>query len=127
MATLKTLGQLRTLCRERADMENSNFISDSELNSYINSSCAELYDLIVGQHDDYYVTSATLTISSGNTVSLPSDFYKLRGLDYRVDANNYLTVKRFNFASRNLRDRDTSAFYGLAPYREYRVLGSTLR
>ena len=124
MANTQTLAQIRTRCDERADMEDSDFISPSEQLSYINASYAELYDLLVSRFEDYYTTSSTFTISSGNTQSLPTDFYKMRGLDYKQDANNWLTVRKFNFANRNqLNNRRVRVSDRLV---EYRILGNTL-
>lgn len=95
-----TLSALRTQVRQQADMVGSTFITDSELNTYISSSYAELYDLLVASNEDYYVTALAFTISSGNTYSLPSDFYKLRGVDY-TSGSRYITLKTYNFQERN--------------------------
>lgn len=127
MANTATLAQLRTRCRERADMENSTFISSTELLSYINASYAELYDILVGKFEDYYVTTSTHTIASGaNTITLPTDFYKLRGLDYKIDANNWITVGKFNFAHRNVINRSVArARVGIREV-QYRLIGQDL-
>ena len=62
MATTMTLAELREASRQRADQENSQFISDSELNSYINQSYFELYDILVQSYgDDYYVANPVLS------------------------------------------------------------------
>jgi len=51
-----TLSQLRTRCKQQADMENSTFISDTELNNYINESIEELRDILIKNFgEDYYV------------------------------------------------------------------------
>lgn len=98
-----TLSQLRTQARQRADMENSTFVSDAELNTYINASYAELYDLLVGVFEDYNLTSGNIAILANTSAySLPSDFYKLRGVDLVLDAlGNAVTLKPFNFQERN--------------------------
>ena len=71
-----TLLQLRTQARDRADMTNSLFIADAELNNYINSSIAELHDLLIGAYDSYYsiLTSTFNTVSGTATYALPADF-----------------------------------------------------
>ena len=52
-----SLPQLRTASRQRADMVYSQFVSEAELNSYINASYFELYDLLVQKYgNDYYMT-----------------------------------------------------------------------
>lgn len=101
-----TLAQLKTRARQRADMENSGFIQDSELLSYINASIAELYDLLVSKYgEDYFVASpyTITTTTNQDTYALPADLYKLLGVDLQLDTtNNWVSLKRFNFAERNI-------------------------
>lgn len=96
------LSVLRSRVRQRADMENSAFVSDSELDQYINSSAQELYDIFVQADEDYNTLYTDLTISSGNTVSLPSTFYKLRGVD-RKYGDLYIPIRRMQFRDRGRR------------------------
>ena len=127
MANTITLETLRTRCRERADMENSEFISSTELLSYINSSYGELYDILVSKFEDYYTTSRTFTIASGaNTETLPTDFYKLRGVDFKIDANNWITVTKFNFAHRNVLNRSVTRSHAGIREVQYRIVGNEL-
>jgi hypothetical protein len=96
-----TLAQLKTRAKQRADMENSSFIADSELTAYINASYQELYDVLISTSRDNYITSASATITTGQTVSLPADFYLLVGLDKYNSAGEYYTINKFNFSDRN--------------------------
>lgn len=124
-----TLAQLRTNARNRADMANSQFASDSELNSLINSSANELWDLLVSTVEDYGLTSSTISVVAGtDTYSLPSNFYKLRGVDLVVDGNgNAVTLKPFNFAERNAYlFTPTWNVVGLS-YLRYHVVGNSIR
>lgn len=128
MANSVTLLQLKTRARERADMVGSTFIGDSELNSYANASYAELYDLLITSYEDYFTTSDsfTLTTSDSGVSALPTDFYKLRGLDYQL-GGEFITVYPYDWNSRNLRQRNVSKIwlgdYDLA----YRIMGGNLR
>jgi flagellar biosynthesis/type III secretory pathway chaperone len=124
-----TLLQLRTLARQRADMENSQTVTDAELTNYINDSYGELYDLLVSEFEDYYLASpSTFTIASGaNTSALPADFYKLRGLDFQLSAGEWVTVRQFNFASRNQRSNLVSRLSREARGIAYRVMGQYIR
>ena len=62
MTDLVSLTELRTLTRQRADMENSQFVTDTELTRYLNNSWGELYNLIVENfNEDYYTTSSTIS------------------------------------------------------------------
>jgi hypothetical protein len=110
-------------------MENSQFVSKSEWNSYINASATELYDLLVAASEDYVLSSATLSLTSGtDTYPLPGDFYKLRGVDLVLDAQgNAVTLQPFNFAERNnYIFTPTWNVVGLS-YLRYRIQGNSIR
>lgn len=98
-----TLGELKTQARQRADMTESSFVEDAELTSYINNSIAELYDLLIQSYgSDYYISQYDFTTVSGQKAyDLPSDFYKLRGVDANYGTNNPTTLDQFNFNERN--------------------------
>lgn len=102
MASTVTLLELRTRARQEANMENSQFVTDSEMLYYMNSSAAELYDLLVQAYGNEYYVSSLTTSCTGNLdyINLPSDFYKLLGVDM-YDGDKYYTLKRFNFNERN--------------------------
>lgn len=128
MPNSATLAQLRTRARRRADMENSNFVSDAELTDFINSSYSELYDVMVTRYEDYYVgTPTSFSLSAGtNTYSLPSDFYKLRGVDYKADGQDFIELYTYNW---NERGRRNNPLHSLAYSRvnlTYRIVGSSL-
>ena len=123
-----TLAQLKQRVLERCDMENTDFISDSELTTYINESYAELYDMMIATFEDYFTIETNITVSGGTgRLTLPSDFYKLRGLDKALGGGNHATVYKFTFNDRNVTEsnpfRLTSAF-GLRT--EYRIVKGEL-
>lgn len=114
-----TLATVRQTVRQRADMVNSNFVTDPELNGWINSSYFELYDMLVeaygddyfaAQADDPYVlttdgakevfplpngTSAYLT-PGGNTAAA---FFKLLGADLKI-GTDWKPLDKFELAER---------------------------
>ncbi len=101
-----TLLELRTAARQRADMGTSLFISDAEFTSLINQSYFELYDLLIAAYGaDYFATFGADTTLAGtaDTTALPSDFYKLLGVDLKLSSgiNSYVTLKPFQMAERN--------------------------
>src|SRR5689334_5732180 len=75
----RTLAQLRDDVRARADMRNSTFITDADINEYINQSIAVLYGKLVGvKGQDYFEKSSSFTTTQGSTLyNLPSDFWQL--------------------------------------------------
>jgi hypothetical protein len=135
----QTLAQIRTAIRQRADMVNSQFVTDAELNSYINQSLCELYDLLITLYEDYYVaapltfqtdgTSAQYPLPDGTLYSAAPAFYKILGCDLGLtgNANAWVTLKKFDFISRNryLYPQVTSTYLGVFNLR-YRVVGDTI-
>lgn len=123
------LAELRQQSRRRADQENSQFVSDSELNGYINNSIAELHDILCEAYgSEYNVQSVEDSIVSGlDAYALPEDFYELKGVDLRVNNDAWLTIRRFMFNERN-RDSDFNVwdFAGVTNVR-YRIIGNTIK
>jgi hypothetical protein len=129
-----TLSSLRTQVRERADMQNSLFVSDSELNLYINNSAWELYDIVVSKFEDQFIytdsitglpPTYTITDTAQNWFTLPSNFYKLRGVDRQKETSgdSWFTLSKWNFAERNsFLDRGVRSYWGSSTAC-YRVLG----
>jgi len=80
MARTATLAELRTLVRQRADIQNSTHITDPEIDGLLNSAITEVYDLLVAASPpDFYAKEQTYNVTT-NVISytLPTDFYKLR-------------------------------------------------
>jgi hypothetical protein len=125
-----TLLQLRTQVRQVANMETSQFITDSELTSYVNLSAFELYDLLVTHYgDDFYVADPyTFTTDGTNDhVALPADFYKLLGVDISLGGNQWDNVPKFSVAGRNKYSNPTGGIlYGYRNNIRYRLSGSKL-
>lgn len=121
------LADVRLAVRQRADMVNSEFVTDVELNSYIQNSYAELYDLIVSKYEDYYSKKHSFTVDSTGVTTLPSDFYKLRGIDLsRSGSGNddWITVRKWNFSERNKVDRRRNNLILGTNNIQYRVMGN---
>lgn len=139
MSTTMTLSELRTAVRQRADMVNSTFVSDTELNSYINQSYFELYDLLVTTYETWYMAPPLQIQTVGNQqlYDLPDGtlyssapaLYKLLGVDIGVAGSNnaWVTLKRFEFISRNrfVYPQLTSTYLGVFNLR-YDVVGDKL-
>lgn len=127
MARTRTLTLLRDDVRNRADMSFADdFITDTELTEYINQSIARLYNLIVNQAQEYYVTSTTTAVTPGTTdYALPATFYRLRGVDYYVNGR-WVPLTREGF---NKRDNTNNAALqvGTTVPTTYQIVGSNIR
>jgi hypothetical protein len=134
-----TLGQLRLLAQQKADRVNSQFVTTSEWNTYLNQSYFELYDLLVQKFGNEYYVAPPLSVATtgNNTYDLPDGtnnggapaFYKLLGVDLALNAasNAYITLQKFDFISRNryVYPQITSNILGVNGIR-YRILGNQL-
>ena len=101
MARTFTLLQIRTRARERADMVNSSFITDSELNGYISASYAELYDILIQSGLIYFTpTAQTITgVAGTENYALPSDYYGTVSVS-RKSGNDYFPVVEYMITER---------------------------
>lgn len=126
-----SLGQVRLLAQQRADKVNSNFVTLPEWNTYINQSYFELYDLLVTVFEDYFVQTPLIITTDGITAqtTLPTDFYKLMGVDLGLDNNSnaWVTLRKFDFIQRNryVFPNIASTYFGLFNL-QYRLVGNTL-
>ncbi len=104
-----TRQDLRDAARERADMVNSQFVTDAELNRWIENSRRHLYNKLVGKYEDYFIkwiTQASLISLSSPTPGivvgeadymLPIDYFKMVLVEeiYSGGGSNELSKYRF--------------------------------
>lgn len=121
-----TLTNLIAEARRRSDAESTQHVTDSEITNYLNSSIAELHDLLIGATDsEYRLTSTTFsTVAGTDSYALASDFYKLKGVDYQTSSTTYSSVRPFNFNERNR--QKTLTYWLEQPDIRYRLVGNNL-
>lgn len=120
-----TFADLRTRVRERANMENSTFVTDAELSRYINYSINQLRDkMIIMTGEEYFADTFLINLVSGTeSYALPCDFYKIITCQLRGDNNLYFPMKRFEYSEVN----DTKGpFYSSNADIRYRIRGDNL-
>jgi hypothetical protein len=139
MSTTMTLSEIRNAVRDRADMKNQSgdysnaFITDPVLNGFINQSYFELYDILVGAYGENYSVASPYYVTTDGVnqfFALPSDFYKMLGVDVQVSSsvsnNAWWTLKEFTFAERNkYAVPNTQLYFGITNLR-YRIQGDQL-
>ena len=101
-----TVETLRTRARQRADMNNRNFVESDEWIQLLDVGYKELYDILVARFEDWYTIPVNITIPQGSaSYPLPADFYKLRGIDRSSSGNSaaddFFPLSPFTFESRN--------------------------
>jgi len=121
------LSELITRCRQRADMLNTNFVTDEEITSYLNESLGELYDLIIqNAGEEFFLRRAWIEENppavapdaspngymvrdgqDGTYAVLPPDFYRLLGCEAHFGdgipwmMRPYMFTQRFMNSPRN--------------------------
>lgn len=141
-----SLGQLRYLAQARADRLNSNFVTKSEWNQYINQSAFELRDLLVTVYEDYFLAEPFRFVTDGTSTAyqLPdgtdavvdmlgnpgAPFGKLMGVDCGLSNSNnaQVTLGKFDFIRRNdyVFPNISSSYMGVFNLK-YRVMGNKIR
>lgn len=112
MALTRTLLQLRDEVRQRADMVNSAFVTNAEINRCINESWAHMYDQLLATGEDYYLKYVDIAATAGgyfdfagytsSTNTAASDVYQVRGVDAIYSDSVIVNVPRFNWEERNV-------------------------
>jgi hypothetical protein len=110
-------------------MVGSQFISDAELDRYIDMSHAELYDILVGTYEDYYTIGPVLvTVAGTNIIPVPNDLYKLIAIDLAVSnqPDGWIPLRQFMMQERYKRSNLLrSSVMGLINV-QYRLVGSQI-
>lgn len=133
-----TLGQLRLLSQQKADMQNAEFVTTAEWNTYINQSYFELYDLLVQKYgNEYFVADPVVftldgsqyyELPNGTNYSAARPFYKLLGVDLNIAGQDaWLTLRKFEFIQRNryVYPQIQTNLLGIGGMR-YRLLGNKI-
>ena len=131
MAT-KTLSALRTEIANRINFTvpaaSGTFITISEANACINNAINELRDVMIQKYGaDYFATTSTISLVNGTEAySLPSDFFKLLGVDYQMSNNEYVTLTPYELSERNRFNRSILRPYASSEFLRYRIRGSQI-
>jgi hypothetical protein len=119
-----TWAEIRTRIRQRVNKEKSQFVTDSEIDTMIEEAYSDMYDILVNTNENYFISSTTLTLTAGvNTYSLPTDWYKLKGVDavrngfrYQMDQVPWESRNKYNITTNYQSTPVEYAFYGNSLY-----------
>jgi hypothetical protein len=116
--------QLIAGTRQRADMENTQFVTDAELIGYLDNAYRRLYTMIVDSFDNWYVAPLfpIPLIAGQSEYDLPTDMFKLLGVDLASGSRKY-TLQPWSLAERN---RLNTTGWVEKPFR-YILVGSKIR
>jgi len=126
--TDNTLFNLRIQARYKTDMIGDETVSDTEIDHYINQSYGVLQDLLVTAYGNHYFLDAyQFNTSSGQKdYDLPTDFYKLGGVDITSGGQVY-SLSRYNFQERNWHENDDITTKLGSPYFHYDLMQRSIR
>lgn len=100
-ADVVLVSDLITGVRQRADMENTNFVTDAEVIKFLDQGYRKFYNLVTTEYENYYVSETNITlVASQEDYDLPSDFYKLLGFDL-VTGDKRFTMFPWTLNERN--------------------------
>lgn len=95
-----TVASIITLVRQKADMQNTQFVTDTEIVKYIDLAYRKLYNHVINRFENYYVSTATTALTSAAEYDLPADFLKLIGVDFNRNGRSF-TMQPWSFSERN--------------------------
>ena len=102
---MTTLAELRTRARSRADMPGTNFITNAEIDVWINEGIQRIHDKLVEAYaGDYMESKSDFTTDGTAGITLPADFYKLLGVDLQWHGQ-LRTLKPYQLNERNIVNR----------------------
>jgi hypothetical protein len=117
------VSEIILLARQLADMENTQFVTDTELITYADQAYREFYDLLINTFQDYTVKPSNITLVAGQEdYTLPTDLLKLRLVRLVGVSAKPLVLRRFNLEEMS---RLTYSFFGY-PVR-YITFGTSIR
>lgn len=142
-----SLAAIRLAAQQRADLVGSNFLTLPEWNQNINQAQYELYDILIGADQEYFMAprarfnvvanqfiyplpNGTLSFTgmTGSTF-VAAPFYKLLGVDLALNTamNAFVNLDKYNFQNRNdyVYPNSNSTIYGVFNL-SYRVMGSNI-
>lgn len=109
------LGTIRTLARQKADEELTTYISNAELDSYINEGYHFAYNAIVERFENYFITKGTalnggliITVAGTQMYAFPTDLFKLVRVEMRnsgnTDENAWVPLTEDNIGNDGIRN-----------------------
>lgn len=114
-----TLLDLRTRVRQRANMENSTFVTDSEVSSLVNEGIAGLYNLLIqARGQEYYsIDYVFSTVANQQIYDLPADFYQLLDVTAVIENHTHKLIRYQMADMAALRDSGMTSPATLPRYR----------
>jgi hypothetical protein len=102
MADVVNVSDLIVSVRRRANMENTQFVTDAEIITYLDQANRKFYNLLTSEYENWFVTESTFSLVPGQKdYLLPTDMYKLLGVDIVDPDGRAFTLRPFSLNERN--------------------------
>jgi len=124
-----TTEQLIVLAKEGADLTNvADYVTNPTWLSWLQNGVNELHRFVTNKFKKTYYRTYDFTLAAGESqVTLPTNFWRLSGLDIDADTPRRREVRPFNFAERNrYRQNSTRDLSTFANDRFYNLVGSSI-
>lgn len=124
-----TTEQLIAQAQEGADLTNvADYVTTAQWLAWLNNGAVELHRLVTNKFKATYFRTYDFTLTAGQSqVTLPSNFWKLKGLDIDPGTSRRREVRPFNFGERHsYRQNPIRDLTTFANDRVYTLLGSSL-
>lgn len=96
------ISSIITLAKQRANMENTNFVTDAEWLTYADQGYRKFYNLITTLYEDYNVSYQDYsTISGTEEYTLPSGFLKIRLVELYGVTPRPMTLREWTLTEKN--------------------------
>ena len=113
---MATLQDMITQVRLRTDTVGSQHITETELISYLNYGCSEVYGMIINSFEGYFVNTIQFTLTpSDDGYTLPTDFFK----EFRFDKSYTGVASSLDWQRLPLVNPKDEASYNANPTRAY--------
>ena len=125
---MTTFADLKLYARQRTNTVNSNAPDDAAVGAFLNRSLGAFWSIITTTYEDYAMNRYLASITAGNQLPVPPDFYKLRAVDFG-GPGQWTTVFGYNLQSRNRNNNPIaimSAPFGNYAGRKVRVMGNAI-
>lgn len=99
------LKELISTVRSKSDLEQSDFVTDEEITSYLNLAYTHLYNMIVDCNQDFFLNSHVFK-TPNYPAQLPVDCYKVRALDYYISDRFFVSARPIGFNERQIEQSD---------------------
>ena len=125
MGIKRNIADLITEVRQLADMQNTQFVTDAEIVTFLLAGYREAHNALAKSYNDWNVSSDDITTDGSREYSIPSDFIRLRKVMY---VTGYGTASEREYPCHRVNWMETDGNpYNVNTARRFQLRGSVIR